>query len=153
MGIEKIGKNFIIADFSPSPGPVSEYGMTPCQARGRLFFHRACPWPSPGQALVKTGDRLSFPHRACPSRRQGRESTKKASISRWIPAGAEPVPGLRQGRLSRRRGNSLSPASARACPRDDGGQALAKARDGVVKLFNRQLWNFVTFSSENSLTF
>ena len=76
-------KNFIIADFSPSPGPVSEYGMT--------FFHR---------------DRLSFPHR--------RESTKKASISLWIPAGAEPVPGLRQGRLSRRRGNSLSPDFSRA---------------------------------------
>ena len=37
------------------------------------------------------------------------------------------------------RGNSLSPASARACPREVGGQALAKARDVVVKLFNRQL--------------
>ena len=81
----KMGKNFIIADFSLSPGPVSEYGMT--------FFHR---------------DRLSFPHR--------RESTKKASISLWIPAGA----GI-------------------ACPPLPRGQALAKARDGVVKLFNWQL--------------
>ena len=37
-------KNFIIADFSPSPGPVSEYGMT--------FFHRACPRENGGQAVI-----------------------------------------------------------------------------------------------------
>ena len=102
-------KNFIIADFSPSPGPVSEYGMTPCQARGRLFFHR---------------DRL-FPHRACPSRRQGRESTKKASISLWIPAGAEPV--------LAKAGNSLSPASARAGSGEGQGRCRKIIQSAIMK--------------------
>ena len=26
--------------------------MTPCQARGRLFFHRACPRENGGQAVI-----------------------------------------------------------------------------------------------------
>ena len=93
--------------------PVSSTGQAVFSPGLPLAFARAGSRENGGQAVIPAQSlslAKSLPSR---SRGQGRESTKKASISRWIPAGAEPV--------------------------------LAKARDGVVKLFNRRFGNFLVF--------
>ena len=108
-------KKFHNCRFFLSPGPVSEYGMT--------FFHRACPRENGGQAVI--------PAQSLSLAKAGAGIHKKGI---YFAVDSRP-----RGACPREGGEIASPASARACPRDDGGQALAKARDGVVKLFNRQL--------------
>ena len=132
--------------------------MTPCQARGRLFFHRACPRENGGQAVIPAqslslakagaGIHKKSTYFAVDSRLRICRLTKNPSLRSHFLASNEGFLG-EMGSIDRLlRGNSLSPASARAGSGEGQGRCRKIIQSAIMKKSR-----YVCFCSHQRLLF